>query len=137
MSKLIYGIKIYLFRNQKDVVNLTKKEAAQLEKFVKFGALIFTKAWIAGLLASEAPSHDLKLQKELKECELFYFEIRNSAKCVIEYHLWYFLDELVGQALFSDTVLSPDEDAIVKVITRKLELLKVKMKLIKKQIKNK
>ncbi|GBN28337.1 hypothetical protein AVEN_130049-1 [Araneus ventricosus] len=55
MATLIYGIKIYMLCNQKDVVNLTKREEAQLEKFVKFGALINTKTWIAVPLASEAP----------------------------------------------------------------------------------
>ncbi|GBN03152.1 hypothetical protein AVEN_78168-1 [Araneus ventricosus] len=63
MAKLIYGIKIYLFRNRKDIVNLTKREEAQLEKFVKFGALIYTKAWIAVPLASEAPFIDKTLEK--------------------------------------------------------------------------
>ncbi|GBM34689.1 hypothetical protein AVEN_191844-1 [Araneus ventricosus] len=71
MAKLIYGIKIYLFCNQKDVVNLTKREEAQLEKFVKFGTLIYTKTWIATPLASETPFIDLKLWKDLKEYELF------------------------------------------------------------------
>ncbi|GBN98374.1 hypothetical protein AVEN_2186-1 [Araneus ventricosus] len=45
MSKLIYGIKIYLFRNQKDVVNHTKREEAQLEKFVDVSDSGRSKTW--------------------------------------------------------------------------------------------
>ncbi|GBM06522.1 hypothetical protein AVEN_101683-1 [Araneus ventricosus] len=126
MSKLIYGIKIYLFRNQRDVVKLTKREEAQLEKFAKFWALIYTKACIAAPLASEAPFIDLKLWKDLKEYELFDFEISNAAKCILERHLWYLSDELVGLALFSDTVLSPEKDDMVKMIKSKPDLLKVR-----------
>ncbi|GBM97999.1 hypothetical protein AVEN_98535-1 [Araneus ventricosus] len=106
MAKLIYAIKQYLFRNQKDVKNLTKREETQLEKFVKFGALIYTKAWIAAPLASEVPFIDLKLWNDLKEYELFDFEISNAAKCLLERNLWYLSDELVGLALFSDSTVT-------------------------------
>ncbi|GBM29456.1 hypothetical protein AVEN_255842-1 [Araneus ventricosus] len=126
MTKLIYAIKIYLFRNQKDVKSLTKREEVQLEKFVKFGALIYTKAWIEAPLASEAPFIDLKLSKDLKEYELFDFEISNAAKCILERHLWYLSDEVVGLALFSDTVLSLEKDAKVKMIRSKPDLRKVR-----------
>ncbi|GBL92718.1 hypothetical protein AVEN_119108-1 [Araneus ventricosus] len=126
MSKLIYGIKIYLYRNQKDVVNLTKREETQLEKFVKFGALIYTKVWIAAPLASEALFIDLKPWKDLKEYELFDFKISNAAKCILVRHLWYLSDELVRFALFSDIVLSPEKDDMAKMIKSKPDLRKVR-----------
>ncbi|GBN87180.1 hypothetical protein AVEN_118182-1 [Araneus ventricosus] len=124
MAKLIYGIKIYLFHNEKDVVNLTKREGALLEKFVQFGAFIYTKAWIAAPLATEAPFIELKLWKDLKEYELFGFEISNAA--ILERHLWCLSDELVGLVLFSDLVLSPEKDAMVKMMKSKPDLRKVR-----------
>ena len=36
----MYAIKIYLFRDQHDVFNLTKNEERQLHRFVQFGALL-------------------------------------------------------------------------------------------------
>ncbi|GBN30098.1 hypothetical protein AVEN_114062-1 [Araneus ventricosus] len=39
ICKLSYGIKIYLFHNKTDVVNLTKREKAKRKKFINFGAL--------------------------------------------------------------------------------------------------
>ena len=41
MAKLLYAMKIYLFRNQRHVVKLTMKEEAQLQRIVLFG-LSFT-----------------------------------------------------------------------------------------------
>jgi len=36
MAKLLYAIKIYLFRDQRDIFSLTKKEETQIHRFVQF-----------------------------------------------------------------------------------------------------
>ena len=54
-------MKIYLFRNQTDVFKITKKKEAQVERFIWFGALIYTKHWVTAPRATEAPSCDLQL----------------------------------------------------------------------------
>jgi hypothetical protein len=44
MAKLIYAVMIFLFCHQ-EVVILTDMDEKQIERFVHFGALIYTKAW--------------------------------------------------------------------------------------------
>jgi hypothetical protein len=53
MAKLLYAIKIYISRDQRDVFNLTKKEETQILRFVQFGALLYTKAWTKAPLSAE------------------------------------------------------------------------------------
>lgn len=113
MAKLIYAIKIFLFRSQRKVFNLTKKEESQLQRFVLFGALIYTKIWIESPLAAEAPMNDLNLWLNLKKYEVIDFELCTAARQVLERHLWYLSDELVGLALFSDVVTSSEKKKIV------------------------
>ena len=118
MAKLIYGIKIFLFRDQRHVFNLTKKEENQLHRFVQFGALLYTKVWIEAPLAAEAPGNDLVLWVDLGKYEVVDHEISQVARKVLAKHLWYLSDETVGLALFSDKV-SPNKKAkIVAGLTK-------------------
>jgi hypothetical protein len=114
MAKLLYAAKIYLFRDQRDVFNLTKKEETQLERFVKFGALIYTSVWMQATLPAEAPVIDFKLWYRLAAYEAVDPEISIAARNVLEHHLWYLSDELVGLALFSDNVSAVEKDKIVR-----------------------
>jgi len=52
-------LKDILFRSQRDVFNLSKREETQLQRFVHFGTLLYTKVWIEAPLAAEAPRGDL------------------------------------------------------------------------------
>jgi hypothetical protein len=104
MAKLLYAIKIYLFRAQTDTFKLTKKEQSALQRFVHFGALLYTMPWMKATLATEAPGGDLQLWKDLEKYHVIDSEISVAARKVLEHHLWYLSDELVGLALFSDNV---------------------------------
>jgi len=117
MAKLLYAIKIYLFRDQRDAFNLTKKEESQLESFVHFGALLYTKIWIEAPLAAEALGQDLALWFDLGKYEAVDPEISFAAKKVLEKHLWYLSDEAVGLALFSDKITSAEKLRIVNGMT--------------------
>jgi len=55
MAKLLCAIKIYLFRGQTDVFKLTKKEETAIERFVHFGAMLYTMPWMKAMMATEAP----------------------------------------------------------------------------------
>ena len=106
-------MKIYLFRNQRQVFNLTVKEERQLERFVQFGALLYVKAWITAPLASEAPAADLQLWLDLGKYVNIDSEIAMTARSVIERHMWYLSDETVGLALFSDNVPASEKSSII------------------------
>jgi len=79
MAKLIYAIKIYLFCNQQDVFRLTKREQNQLQRFVHFGTLMYTKAWMKAPLAAEAPAGDLALWADLEKYKAIDGEIATAA----------------------------------------------------------
>jgi hypothetical protein len=113
MSKLIYAIKIFLFRKQNSIFNLTKREETQLQWFVLFGALLYTKVWIEAPLAAEAPRNDLNFWLNLKKYEAIDSEISIAARMVLERHLWYLSDELVGLALFSTEVTSIEKSELL------------------------
>jgi len=119
MAKLLYAIKIYLFRDQRDVFKLTKNEEKQIHRFVQFGALLYTKAWTEAPLAAEAPGQDLALWVDLGQYQAIDPEISLAARKVIEHHLWYLYDEAVGLALFSDRVPSAEKLRIVEGMTQK------------------
>jgi len=55
MAKLLYAIKIYLFLGQRDVIKLTKKEDTAIQRFVHFGAMLYTMSWMKATMATEAP----------------------------------------------------------------------------------
>ena len=87
MAKLLYAIKIYLFRDQRDTFSLTKKEETQIHRFVQFGALLYTKAWTKAPLATEAPGQDLSLWTDLEKYESVDQEVSITARKVLENHL--------------------------------------------------
>jgi len=113
MAKLLYAIKIILFRDQRDVFQLTKAEETRLQRFVLFGALLYSKSWTNAPFAAEAPAEDLQLWTDLKKYEKIDPEVGKAARSVLERHLWYLSDETVGLALFSEQVTSEDKELLV------------------------
>ena len=93
---------------------MTKKEKLQLERFVHFGALLYTKSWISAPQATEAPAQDLQLWYDLKKYEQIDPQIGIAARKVVENHILYLSDELVGLALFSDNVSAEEKLAGVQ-----------------------
>ena len=55
MVKLLYAMKIILFREQIDVFQLIRAEETMLKRLVQFGVLLYSKAWTKVPL-TEAPS---------------------------------------------------------------------------------
>ncbi|KAG0719104.1 hypothetical protein GWK47_007383 [Chionoecetes opilio] len=62
MAKLIYAVKIYLFRGQ---ANLTARESAGILRYVKFIVSVYVPAWYAAPSSTSAPANDLALLKDL------------------------------------------------------------------------
>jgi len=121
MAKLLYAMKIMLFRDQRDVFQLTKAEEARLERFVLFGALLYSKSWTEAPLASEAPAGDCRcglisrnttrlIQKLVRLQGLFL-----SVICSI-----YQTKLLVWLALFSIQVTSEDKELLVSNLSIEL-----------------
>lgn len=75
---------------------------------MKFGALLYTKAWIEAPLSAYAHVIDLLFWKNIKKYEFIHAEISQAVKDVLQRNLWYLSVELERLALFSEKV-SPAE----------------------------
>ena len=118
IAKLLYAIKIYLFRGQTDVFKLTKKKETAIEHFVHFGAMLYTMPWKKATMAAEAPGGDLQMWKDLEKYQVFDQQISVAGRKVLEQHSWYLSDELVGLALFSDHVSVEEKAKIVTGLSK-------------------
>ena len=118
MAKLLYAIKICLFSHQQDVFRLTKREQTQLLRFAQFGVLLYTKFWMEAPLAAEAPANDLEFWNSLQSYLVIDTEIATAAMKVVQNHLWYLSDELVGLALFSDRVTADEKQRMIKAMEK-------------------
>ena len=67
-------------------------------------SLLHYYSWVFVSQATEAPSQDLLLWYDLKTYKQIDPQIGTAARKVVENHLWYLSNELVGLALFSDNV---------------------------------
>lgn len=101
MSKIIYSIKMFLFRKQ---INLEKTEATNMKRMCMFAALIYVKNWSTCCVPSDAPYNDLELLKELHRYAMVDKTISQLAIDKFKEHLWYLGSELVVLSLFSDKV---------------------------------
>ena len=99
MARMIYGIKIFLFRSQ---FRLTAKEVSGLKRFTAFTGTLYIKAWFSAPSAIAAPAGDLTFLQEL----LSYpdSDIAKATSKKFANHLWYLSEELAGLALFDESV---------------------------------
>lgn len=101
MSKLIYCIKIFLFRSQFD---LTPREATGLCQLNVFVVRIYLKYWYTCQVSVAAPRHDLELLKQLLRYRDTSAVIANAALKSMSNHLWYLNELLIGLAFFDAEV---------------------------------
>lgn len=105
MSKVIYSLKIWMFKAQ---FKLTSKEKKALSDVCVFTIRVYMQAWISAPQASGAPYSDLMLLKSLIGYLSINSAILKSTSCKFSNHLWYLSQELVSLAFFDSQIsLSP------------------------------
>jgi hypothetical protein len=109
MAKVIYAIKIWLFREQ---FRMTASEIRGVRDLATFAVIIHLKAWITAPIATEAPLNDFRLMGELLRYPHEAISSATSKKLAL--HLWYISEELVGLALF-DSRISPESKSLMLV----------------------
>jgi hypothetical protein len=72
MAKILYSIKIYLFRRQ---FLLQKGPEMKLKKLCIFLCLVYVKGWMSCSNAADAPFNDLSLYKQISRCVFFKYQI--------------------------------------------------------------
>ena len=101
MAKIIYAIKVFLFRNQ-DKFKLTRNELSKIKRFVEFSVSTYVAPWYKAPNPTAAPTQDLALLKELvayPDKEIAKFTSEKLGR-----HLWYLSERLVALAFFDDSL---------------------------------
>lgn len=101
MAKIIYSLKMYLFRSQ---LNLSRSDVINLKNISLFICLIYVKHWMQCCVASNAPYNDLIFIKDLERYAVINKRISMLAIEKFKNHLWYLGPESVVLSLFSDKV---------------------------------
>lgn len=107
MAKAIYGIKMYLFRNELDMEPVFERN---LLKFAVFVTVIYCKYWNRCSSVFDAPVNDLLLIADLQKYSIENEIIATSVSNTLRIHLWYLGEELVILALFSMKVTNQDKN---------------------------
>jgi len=101
MAKLIYSLKIYIFRSQ---FRLTPRELSSLRDFNVFVVRIYLKAWYTAPCPDTAPRTDLNLVKDLQVYKSINERVATAALKSFSGHLWYISETLVGLSFFDAEV---------------------------------
>ena len=111
MSKVIYTLKIALFKNQLlQLGNFEKEQLVKIETLAIYLCLFYVKYWFCATNATNAPHNDLNLLKLLEKGEkmfegsTIYKSMVSKSKIKMEKHLWYLSERLVPLAFFSSQV---------------------------------
>lgn len=103
MSKAIYCLKIFLFR---DEFQLTDEERRGISDVCIFITTTYVVAWFSTPLAIEAPSQDLTFFKKLFEYRMVDPDISYAAVNKFRNHLWYLSPQAAAFSFFDLKLLS-------------------------------
>lgn len=101
MAKIIYTIKIHLFRDQ---IHLTAQEDRGVLRFVNFALLMYISAWFTAPLPAAAPRSDLAMLQALVKYGQVDMGVSRVTSTVFRRHLWYLSEHLAALAIFDDHV---------------------------------
>lgn len=83
MAKLLYSIKICLFREQIKQLPAgtitTSQQVVKVRDFVNFATLVYSHWWMNCNSAADAPRHDLQFLRTLMRYEILHPEVSRSA----------------------------------------------------------
>lgn len=113
MSKLIYCLKIFLFRSQ---FTLTARESSAIREITIFIVRFYIKAWFMAPSSIMAPYNDLNLYKDLSRYSTINKEVSTAACKSLSGHLWYLSEKLVSLAFFDDRVASEEKLRMVEAL---------------------
>lgn len=125
MSKAIYSLKIYIFRNSFALTSAQKKGLFDLCQFIVF---IYVKAWFTSPLAVKAPSGDLEFFKKLWSYKDIDSEIADKGLYKFKNHLWYISPEASALSFFDKTLSIDTKRKMVAALKKEDVDLKPKKK---------
>ena len=99
MSKAIYCLKIYLFRNQ---FKLTLAEEKAVRRICCFIIRCYSKTWFSAANAIEAPLNDINFLKELVKYKNYDQIVADQGIHKFINHLWYLSEECAAFSIFDE-----------------------------------
>lgn len=114
MSKVIYAIKVWIFRGQ---FRLTSREERSLKRIGLFSVRYYTKAWTEASTSVKAPLNDLQLLQSLSSYK--DKDVAKAAASKLRKHIWYLSEELVAMAMFDDRLSTTTKNAIAAKVNEK------------------
>lgn len=133
MAKLIYALKIFLYRNE---FSLTAQELVKLREFIKFILKLYVKPWFMSRSAILAAFNDLQFLQNVEN----YHENSNISNAVFKSfsnHLWYLSEPLIALALFDDRISIDEKKMMVENLQKeKSDTYLKRIKLQKNEIHN-
>ncbi|ESN96736.1 hypothetical protein HELRODRAFT_163840 [Helobdella robusta] len=114
MAKVIYCLKMYLFRNE---FKLTATETKSLTEFCLFATHIYVPAWMLCPIPSDAQVNDLQLLSRIEQYSEINKNVASAATKKLKNHLWYLGTEMVWLSLFSNKVANAEKQLIVEAMT--------------------
>ncbi len=115
MAKLIYSLKVFLFRGQ---FKTTARELSSLGHFNNFVLKVYLYSWFTCQCATSAPQHDLQLLQRLESYKETNEAVAKAAIKSFSGHLWYLSEILVGLALFDNDVSAEMKSAMVAALDK-------------------
>lgn len=101
MSKCIYSIKIFLFR---DHFRMTPKEVKCMRDISIFVVKLYIKAWYGCTDAIKSPNQDLNFIRQAFQYKEIDKVVSDSVINKMKNHLWYLSEELVALAFFDSNI---------------------------------
>jgi len=116
MSKVIYSLKLFIFRSQ---FKLTKMEYRGLSNVCIFIIRIYFKAWVTASVTETSPYNDFELMNNLLKYSRIHEKIAKSASEKFSKHLWYLSEDLSGLSLFDSHVPLSTKRKLVEALQNK------------------
>lgn len=121
MARVIYSLKIHLFREQ---FNATNRKKRGIALFVLFALQLYVPSWYEAPVATSAPQNDLSFMNALLRYEDQDSAISKAAATVFGRHLWYLSEHLVGLGLFDENVPQEEKRRMMEAMRDKQSLEK-------------
>lgn len=123
MAKLIYSLKIALFRDQLKGI-FDQSLLTSITELALFYCVNYTKQWFTAPAPFDAPTNDLQLYNKLRlqiTDKSLSAEQRTLTKAVLDklhLHLWYLSERLVILSLFSESVDHAEKAAMCQCLKK-------------------
>ena len=114
MSKVIYSLKIYIFR---DIFELDD-EIKKLLDICLFIVFIYVPFWFEAPLAVLAPNQDLRFLKAVYQYKTIDKQISEAVLHKFKNHLWYLNSETGALSFFDQNISSSTKRKMIKALER-------------------